>query len=113
MRGAEWEDYLVEVFRAIGGNVDPTGCTGDKGVDLIVEFGLRRVAVQAKGYFHTVGNPAVQEAVAGMAYYHCNACAAITNSRFTRGAKLLAASNHCTLIDEDEFPDFVLGKITI
>lgn len=113
MRDAEWEDYLVEVCRTLGAKVERTGKTGDQGVDLVVEFGAKRIAVQAKGYYHAVNSKAVQEAVAGMAHYSCNACAAITNSRFTKGAKELAASNRCILIGEDEFPDFVLGKIEL
>ncbi|MCI0332000.1 MAG: restriction endonuclease [Planctomycetes bacterium] len=113
MRDAEWEDFLVEVCRTLGATVERTGKSGDQGVDLVVEFGPKRIAVQAKGYYHAVNSKAVQEAVAGMAHYGCNACAAITNSRFTSGAKELAASNRCTLIGESEFPDFVLGKIEL
>jgi restriction system protein len=113
MRDDEWEDYLAEVCRTLGARVERTGRSGDQGVDLIVEFGDRRIAVQAKGYFHSVSAAAVQQSVAGMAYYNCNACAAITNSRFTPGAKQLADCNRCKLIGEEEFPDFVMGRITI
>jgi HJR/Mrr/RecB family endonuclease len=113
MRDDEWEDYLAEVCRTLGAKVERTGRSGDQGVDLVVEFGDRRIAVQAKGYYHVVNSAAVQQAVAGMAHYRCNACAAITNSRFTPGAKELAASNRCTLISEDEFPDFVMGKFSL
>jgi len=113
MRSDEWEDYLVEVCRTLGARVERTGKSGDQGVDLIVEFQDRRIAIQAKGYFHSVSAAAIQQAVAGMAYYDCNGCAAITNSRFTPGAKDLAICNRCTLIGEDEFPDFVMGKIAL
>jgi restriction system protein len=113
MRDDEWEDYLAEVCRTLGAKVERTGRSGDQGVDLVVEFGDRRIAVQAKGYYHAVNSAAVQQAVAGMAYYNCNACAAITNSRFTPGAIELATCNHCTLISETEFPDFVMGKIAL
>ncbi len=113
MRGDEWEDYLVEVCRTLGAKVERTGRVGDQGVDLIVEFGERRTAVQAKGYYHTVNARAVQEAVAGMAHYNCNATAVIINSRFTSGARELAASNHCHLIGMDEFPGFVMGELTL
>jgi hypothetical protein len=111
MRSDEWEDYLVEVFRTLGAKAERIGKCGDQGCDLVVEIGPKRIAVQAKGYYHAVGNKAVQEAVAGVAHYRCSAAAVITNSRFTRGARELAESNRCTLIGEDEFPDFVMGKI--
>jgi septal ring factor EnvC (AmiA/AmiB activator) len=113
MRADEWEDYLVEVCRTLGAKVERTGRVGDQGVDLIVEFGERRTAVQAKGYYHTVNARAVQEAVAGMAHYKCNASAVITNSRFTNGARELAESNHCHLIGLDEFPSFVMGELAL
>jgi hypothetical protein len=113
MRGDEWENYLVEVCRTLGAKVERTGKSGDQGVDLIVEFGPRRVAVQAKGYYHSVNSEAVRQAVAGVAFYECNASAVITNSTFTPGAKELAASNRCTVIGEGEFPDFVMGKLPL
>jgi Restriction endonuclease len=54
MRDDEWEDFLADVFSTLGANVQKTGRSGDQGVDLVVEFGGRRVAVQAKGYYHAV-----------------------------------------------------------
>ena len=113
MRGPEWEDFLARVFRLLGATVEPTGTSGDQGVDLIATMGPRRYAIQAKGYVSSVGNGAVQEAVAGMAHYRCNACAVITNSRFTTGAIELAESNRCRLIGEDELPALVLGKLAL
>jgi HJR/Mrr/RecB family endonuclease len=113
MRDYEWEEYLAEVFQALGAKVQRTGRTGDQGVDLIVEIGAKRIAVQAKGYYNSVNGSAVQEAVAGVAHYRCNASAVITNSRFTKGAIELAASNRCVLISEAEIPDFILGKLSL
>jgi len=113
LRGGEWEGYLIEVCEALGATVRRTAGVGDQGVDIIVEIGPKCCAVQAKGYGFPVSNSAVQEAVAGVAHYGCNSSAVITNSRFTRGAKELAASNGCMLVGEEEFPDFVLGKISL
>jgi hypothetical protein len=113
MRGPEWEDFLVRVFRLLGATVEPTGTSGDQGVDLIAVMGPRCYAIQAKGYVSAVGNGAVQEAVAGMAHYRCNACAVITNSRFTTGAIALAESNRCRLIGEDEVPSLVMGNLVL
>jgi len=42
MRGPEWEAFLAEAFRLLGGSVEATGATGDQGVDLIVDLGDRR-----------------------------------------------------------------------
>lgn len=73
----------------------------------------RRIAIQAKGWSNPVSNSAVQEVVAGMRVYSCNACAVVTNSRFTASAKELAAHNQCKLIDETDFPRFVMGEIRL
>jgi restriction system protein len=53
----------------LGFSVRKTKVTGDQGVDLIVEGEGRLIAVQAKGYTGSVGNKAVQEVYAGMAFY--------------------------------------------
>ncbi len=113
MRGDAWEEFLFDVFSALGATVRHTGRTGDHGVDLIVEIESRRYAVQAKGYRDSVGNSAVQEAVAGMAMYHCNCCAVITNSYLTNGAIELAGVNGCLLIGGNKIPALVLGEIPL
>jgi HJR/Mrr/RecB family endonuclease len=113
MRDTEFEEYLVEVFCALGAAARRTGKSGDQGVDLVVEIGDRCVAVQAKGYHHSVSNNAVQEAVTGKAHYQCCSAAVITNSYFTKSAIELALSNNCALIGEAEFPDFVMGRVGI
>ncbi len=117
LRGDDWEDFLVTVFCSLGANAKRTNerCSSDQGVDLIVEFAGQRIAVQAKGYGfkNHVSNKAVQEAYTGAQHWGCGACAVITNSRFIRKAKELADSTNCVLIANDEFPDLVLGRITI
>ena len=104
---------VKEVFEALGYSVETTPASGDQGVDLIVAKHGRRTAVQAKGYYNSVSNKAVQEAFAGMAHYHCHACAVATNSRFTPAAKDLAASTGCILIDEHNMFDFVMGRVEV
>ena len=92
--------------------MERTGKTGDQGVDLIVTWGARRIAVQAKGYpGTTVGNKAVQEVHAGKDFYHCNAGIVVTNSTFTPHAEQLAASVGCTLIDGSKIPDLIRGNL--
>mgnify|MGYP003342293298 FL=1 len=112
MRGDQFEGYLAEVFSTLGYEVQQTGKSGDQGVDLIVQQNGKRVAIQAKGYVDSVSNAAVQQAFTGRRYYECSACAVITNSRFTASAVELAASTECVLVHEDNFEDFVFGRIT-
>lgn len=113
MRSVEFEQYLERVFKLLGYNTQTTNTTGDQGVDLIVEKAGRKVAIQVKGYLNSVSNSAIQEAFAGMRHYNCNACAVITNSRFTQSATELAASTNCFLIHEDNFKEFVFGELAV
>lgn len=111
MRDTEWEGYLAAVFQELGAYVELTKKVGDQGVDLLVTMNGKKIAVQAKGYHNSVSNAAVQQAVAGMAHYSCNGCAVITNSRFTKSAEELAASNRCKLIGEEDLPALVMGEL--
>jgi hypothetical protein len=111
LRGTDFERFLVDVFEALGYTVQTTKASGDQGVDLIATKAGRRIAVQAKGYSNSVGTSAVQEVVAGRGCYRCDACAVITNSHFTRGAKDCAHANHCQLVDGGMIPALIDGQM--
>src|SRR5262249_46286472 len=72
LRGTAFEEFLQQVFEALGYTVQTTKASGDQGIDLIVIGSVGKVAVQAKGYSDNVGNHAVMEAHAGMGYYQCH-----------------------------------------
>ncbi len=111
MRDTDFEDFLAAVFAELGYRVQKTPVTGDQGVDLIVEGKGRRIAVQTKGYHNSVGNNAIQAVYAGMRFYQCQECVAVTNSRFTRAAKALAKSVGCRLIEETDIGDLIDGRL--
>lgn len=113
MRSVEFEKYLERVFLELGYGVETTRVTGDQGIDLIVSNRGKRIAIQVKGYLDSVSNSAVQEAFAGMAFYKCQGCAVITNSRFTRSAIELAESVNCKLVMEESLPKLVKGEIDL
>ena len=58
-----------------------------------------KYAVQVKRYSNAVSRTAVSDAVAGGAYYGCNAAMVVTNNYFTKGARALAQSTNCQLVD--------------
>lgn len=111
LRGIDFEKYVQRVFEHLGYETEGTPVTGDQGVDLIVITRSQRMAVQIKGYFHSVGNSAVQQVVAGMRHHDCSRACVVTNSRFTSSAMDLAKSNDCHCIGEVTFEDFVYGRI--
>ena len=65
--------------------------------------------LSAVGTYHFEN--AVQEAVAGMSFYECHRCAVVTNSRFPSSAVALAEANNCICIGEENFVDFIYGKV--
>jgi HJR/Mrr/RecB family endonuclease len=114
LQGIPFENFLVDVFREWGYQVETTKTSGDQGVDLILSRASVRIAIQAKGYVSsTVGNSAVQEAHTGMKFYQCQRCAVITNSTFTSSARQLAAAVGCALIDGSMIPNLIEGQIRL
>ena len=100
MDGPGYERYVAEHLREQGfRNIVHTGATGDFGVDLVAKKHGSHYAVQCKYYARPVSGAAVQEAVAGMAYYRCDRAMVVTNSRLTRGALELAEANDVLVIE--------------
>lgn len=111
LRGIDFENYVARVFQHLGYQVEETPTTGDQGVDLIVILGNRRTDVQIKGYYHSVSNSAIQEVVGGMKFHRCSQTCVVTNSKFTKSAIELAVANSCRCVSDDNFQDFVYGRI--
>ena len=106
--GAGYEVFVAKWLREQGfRQILHTGATGDFGVDLVAKKHGIYYAVQCKYYSSSVSGAAVQEAVAGMAYYHCDRAMVVTNSRLTRGARALAEANHVLVLEHVE-----PGKVT-
>lgn len=94
MEGAEFEGWIARVLRSHGFETRNIRHRGDFGVDVIAtcpETG-RRIAIQAKRYQGSVGNDAVQQAIAGAQFHDCDRSAVVTQSRFTRAARMQAAA---------------------
>lgn len=111
LRGIDFEKYVARVFQHLGYETEETPKSGDQGVDLVVIYGTKRIAIQIKGYYNSVDNSAVQEVVAGMRFYRCSQSCVVTNSRFTKSALDLAAANHCLCVGEMNFEDFIFGRV--
>ena len=106
--GAGYEVFVAKWLREQGfRQILHTGATGDFGVDLVAKKHGIYYAVQGKYYSSSVSGAAVQEAVAGMAYYHCDRAMVVTNSQLTRGARALAEANHVLVLEHVE-----PGKVT-
>ncbi|OQY27024.1 MAG: hypothetical protein B6244_11870 [Candidatus Cloacimonetes bacterium 4572_55] len=105
MDGLKFEHYVCKLMEYQGYQAEVTVSTGDQGVDVIARKGLKKYAVQVKRYTKSVSRHAVSDAVAGRFHYKCNRSMVVTNRDYTKGAKELAESTGCVLIDRE-----ILGK---
>lgn len=112
MRQAEWTDFVVEVLRTHGAAVERHGSDGDNSV-LIVDINSRRIALLTSCGSEVVSSEGIHMALAAKDQHQCDACAVVINRRFTGAAQDFAGRNGCTAIGASEFPDFVLGKISL
>ena len=101
MKGDEFEDFIKEIYELLGYKVVKTKKSGDQGIDLIVKKLFKKTGIQLKRYSSSVGNSAVQEAVAGKKYYKLDRVCVLTNQTFTKSAVALAKANGVILIDRD------------
>ena len=100
LTGPAFEAFLARLFERLGFRVERVGAGGgDFGADLVLERDGVRVAVQAKNYHSArVGNDAVQQAIAGASYYGCERAMVVTNSTYTRAARLQAAGSSLPVV---------------
>ena len=112
MKGVEFEEFLKDLYIRLGYSVETTKKSGDQGIDLIIKKHFKRIGIQVKRYSSTVGNSAVQEAVAGKRYYKLDRICVITNRSFTRSAKELARVNKVELIDRNELKKLIKKAYT-
>ena len=107
MDGFEFEDFLGKLLTAIGYDVEVTKRSGDQGADLFAEKFGKKLVIQAKNYFDSVGNSAVQQVLAAKAFYACDEAMVITNSHFTSAAVKLAESAGVRLVDRDKLQGYL------
>lgn len=98
--GYDYEAYVAETLKRRGfRKIEQTARTGDYGVDLLASLHGKRYAVQCKYYAGAVGGFAVQEAVAGKAFYDCDRAMVVTNSCLTKSAWELADANDVEVLE--------------
>jgi len=90
-KGKALELELVQLFRALGYQVQRTPLQGDWGVDLIIQDPQgKRIAIQAKNWSGKVGLDAVYQVHGGKSLYKCHAARLIAPNGFTEQAERAA-----------------------
>jgi restriction system protein len=109
MDGIQFEHYVAKLLTYQGFHTEVTSGSGDLGVDIIATKSPQKYAIQVKRQYANVSRRAVSDAVGAKRHYGCNETMVITNSYFTAGAKILAESNSCRLVDRDELTDWIFA----
>jgi hypothetical protein len=113
MTEAEWDDFVVEVFRTLGYGIERVPPSNEPDASFIAELGSQRIAARTRGEGHVVSSNAVQAAIAAQNRRQCDRSAVIINRRFTGAAQDFARHHDCTLIGLEEFPELVMGKLSV
>jgi len=103
--GLEFEAWVADSLSSFGWQAKPTQGSGDQGIDVIAEKNGLNVGIQCKRYSGSVGNKAVQEVLAGMTHFRLDRGVVITNAKYTKSAKELAASSNILLLSHFDIPD--------
>lgn len=113
LNGSDFERLLQRLYEKMGYTVQLSGRVGDQGGDLIAMNDQGRLLIQAKCYKNvSVGNDAVQQAVAAKSYYDCNKAAVVTTSNFTREAIELAKANNVELVAKPRLQELLVQHLS-
>ncbi|GLO65055.1 restriction endonuclease [Oceanobacillus kimchii] len=109
MQGYQFEEYLKVLFKELGYRPIVTEKSGDYGADVVLKGG-NKIVIQAKryGYKNNVSMDAVREVLAAMFFYKADEAWVITNSFFTKQAKVLAKACGVTLLNRYELERFIV-----
>ncbi len=108
MEGIEFEKYVAWLLEQKGyQQVEVTKGSGDFGVDIVASYAGEKYAIQVKRYSSNISRRAVSDAVAGKDHYYCSSAMVVTNSYFTKQAKVFAESVNCELVDRDILIDWI------
>ena len=109
MDGLAFEKYVAELLKSQGYSKVALTERYDLGVDIIALKDGTRWGVQVKRYSNMVKAEAVRQVVTALNKYNCQRSMVVTNSTFSRPARVLAHSNDCVLIGKDELAEWIIA----
>lgn len=109
MDGLAFEKYVAELLKSQGYTKVILTERYDLGVDIIALKDGIRWGVQVKRYSNMVKAEAVRQVVTALNKYNCQRSMVVTNSTFSRPAKVLADSNDCVLIGKNELAEWIIA----
>jgi hypothetical protein len=106
---SDFEDFIAQLFKDNGYEVQQTSYSGDFGADLILEKDKSRVAVQVKKYSadNKVGVKDINQLIGGQRYYNCNDALIITTSSFTKAGSELSSKTNLKCWDWNKLQKYI------
>jgi restriction system protein len=107
-----FEEFVAELFEALGYEVDRMGGTGDEGVDLRLRKKNLLAIVQCK--YHSrgvVGSPEIQKFLGTIHHTHSHKGFFVTTRTFSLAAEKFAAENPIELVDGPRLVELVQEAI--
>ena len=99
MSGHGFEQAVAGLFRNIGFTTQISNAGGDGGVDIILQKGDRKIAVQCKRYKSAVGPHVIRDLWGTMHYLGFTEGCIVTTTGFTRGVVNFAKDKPIFLVD--------------
>ncbi len=103
-----FEEFVGELFEAMGYEVDQVGGSGDEGVDLRVRRGGLVAIVQCKYHKRgVVGSPELQKFLGSVHHSHAHKGYFVTTSTFSLAAEKFASDHPIELVDGPRLVELV------
>ena len=103
-----FEEFVGEIFEAMGYEVAQVGGTGDEGIDLHIRRGGLKAVVQCKYHKRgVVGSPELQKFLGSVHHAHAHKGFFVTTSTFSLAAEKFAADHPIELVDGPRIVELV------
>ncbi len=103
-----FEEFVGELFEAMGYEVSQVGGTGDQGIDLHLRRAGLRAVVQCKYHKRgVVGSPELQKFLGSVHHAHAHKGYFVTTSTFSLAAEKFAADHPIELVDGPRIVELV------
>jgi len=108
MDGLAFEKFVAELMKDQGFAKITLTERYDYGIDIVAHKDGVTWGVQVKRHRNMVKAEAVRQVVTALNKYKCQRAMVVTNSTFSRPAKVLAETNDCVLIDKDKLAEWIV-----
>ena len=104
----QFEEYVAQLYEAMGYKVEVTPLSNDKGTDIIMYKDGVKYAVQCKRYKGTVGSPEIQAFIGSMTHYNADKGFFVTTGMFSFEAENMASKHPIKLVNRFDLVNMII-----